>query len=157
MTVKWEKKTHTNCAGESFVVNFPTHVHLEINFKISKERPNQQYFNWQERLNQQYFNGQKTVKKICVLTDEKLDINHWLQNSSQKSLLWLVQQSAVYAGSAWTVTKLLRIRPYKITVVPEIKLWIMKKKLRFVIGLSIMCMIDLLILSWHVSQMRLLF
>jgi hypothetical protein len=32
------------------------------------------------------------------------------------------RQSGVSVGSAWTATKLLHIRPYKITVVPEIKL-----------------------------------
>jgi hypothetical protein len=36
--------------------------------------------------------------------------------------LWqLSQQSGVSVGSAWTATKLLHIRPYEITVVPEIK------------------------------------
>jgi hypothetical protein len=29
--------------------------------------------------------------------------------------------NGVSVGSAWTATKLLHIRPYKITVVPEIK------------------------------------
>jgi hypothetical protein len=35
----------------------------------------------------------------------------------------LALQSGVAVGSAWTATKLLHIRPYKITVVSEIK-WI---------------------------------
>jgi hypothetical protein len=29
------KKTHTNHLGENFAVNFPTHVHLEIQFPNS--------------------------------------------------------------------------------------------------------------------------
>jgi hypothetical protein len=36
-------------------------------------------------------------------------------------LLRLALQSGVTVGSAWTAIKLLHIRPYKITVVPEIK------------------------------------
>jgi hypothetical protein len=37
--------------------------------------------------------------------------------------LWpLAQESGVSVGSAWTATKFLHIRPYKITVVPEIKI-----------------------------------
>jgi hypothetical protein len=40
----------------------------------------------------------------------------------------LAQQSAVSVGDAWTATKLLHIRLYKITVAPEIKLVVYDKK-----------------------------
>jgi hypothetical protein len=65
--------------------------------------------------------NRKPLKRNRVLTEEKLhDIGHRLENS-RKSLRWLAQQSGGSVGSAWTATKLLHIRPYKITVVPEIK------------------------------------
>jgi hypothetical protein len=68
----------------------------------------------------------KPLKRNRVLTEEKLDdIGHRVENSPRKSLRRLAQQRGVSVGSAWTATKLLHIRPYKITVVPEIKLWIM--------------------------------
>jgi hypothetical protein len=85
----------------------------------------------------------------CVLTKEKLDdIGRWLENSPWKSLQRLAHQSGVSVGSAFTATELLHIHLYKITVVPEFK------PVRFC-GLSVMCLTDFLILSWHFSQMRL--
>jgi hypothetical protein len=48
-------------------------------------------------------------------------MGHRLENSPRKSLRRLAQQSDVFVDSVWTATKLLHIRPYKITVVPEIK------------------------------------
>jgi hypothetical protein len=41
--------------------------------------------------------------------------------NSRKLLCQLALQSVVSVGSAWTATKRLHIRPYKITVVPEIE------------------------------------
>jgi hypothetical protein len=73
----------------------------------------------------------KLLKINRVLTKEELDdIGRRLENSSRKSLRRLALQSGDFVGSAWTATELLHIRPYKITVVSEIKpgLWIMKKK-----------------------------
>jgi hypothetical protein len=62
--------------------------------------------------------------------------------------LWrLTQQSAVSVDNAWTATKLVHIRPYKITVTPEMKPVDYEEERRFVTGLTIMCMTDLLILS----------
>jgi hypothetical protein len=66
------------------------------------------------------------LKRNRVLTEEKLDdIGHRLENSSRKSLRRLAQQSGVSVGSAWTA------RPYKITVVPEIKPMDYEKRVRF--------------------------
>jgi hypothetical protein len=46
--------------------------------------------------------------------------------------LWrLALQSGVSVGSAWIATKLLHIRPYKITVVPEIKPVCYEKRVMF--------------------------
>jgi hypothetical protein len=46
-------------------------------------------------------------------------------------LLRLARQSGVPVGSAWTATKFLHIRPYKVTVVPEIKPVDYGKRVRF--------------------------
>jgi hypothetical protein len=74
----------------------------------------------------------KPLKRNCVLTEEKPDdIGHQLENSPRKSLQQLAQQSGVSVGNAWTVTNLLHICPYKITVVPEIKPVNYKKRERF--------------------------
>jgi hypothetical protein len=64
--------------------------------------------------------------------EEKLDdVGNRLENSAQKSLWRLAQESGVSVGSAWTETKLLHIHPYKITVVPEIKPMDYEKRVRF--------------------------
>jgi hypothetical protein len=64
-----------------------------------------------------------------VVNEVKLDnIDHQLENSPQKSLWQLAQQSGVSVGSAWTATKLLYIRPCKTNVVPEISLWSMEQE-----------------------------
>jgi hypothetical protein len=58
--------------------------------------------------------------KRHVLAEEKYgDIGHQLENSPRNSLWRLARQSGVSVGSTWTATKLLHIRPYKITVVLE--------------------------------------
>jgi hypothetical protein len=47
----------------------------------------------------------------------------------------------------------LDIHPYKITVVPKTcGFW--NKNVVLVTGFSVMCMMDISILSWHFSQMR---
>jgi hypothetical protein len=93
----------------------------------------------------------KSLKGNRVLTEEKLDdIGYRLENSPRKSLRRLARLSGVSVGNAWTATKLLHIRRYKITVVPEIK------PVDYEIGLSIMCMTDFLIQSSHFSQLRLI-
>jgi hypothetical protein len=67
-----------------------------------------------------------------VLTEGELnEISHRLGNSPKKSLRRLSQQTGGSLGSAWTATGLLHIRPYKITVVPEIKPVDYKKKAKF--------------------------
>jgi hypothetical protein len=43
----------------------------------------------------------------------------------------LAQQGGVSVGSEWKATKLLHIRPYKITVVPEIKSVDYEKRVTF--------------------------
>jgi hypothetical protein len=64
----------------------------------------------------------KPLKRNHVLTEEKLnDIGWRLENSPRKSLWRLAERSGVSVVGAWTATKLLDIRPYKITFVPEIK------------------------------------
>jgi hypothetical protein len=67
------------------------------------------------------------------------DIAHRSENSSQKSLRRLPQQSGVVC-SAWITTKLLHIHPYKITVVLEIKPVDYEKRERF-------C-------NWHITHMH---
>jgi hypothetical protein len=44
-----------------------------------------------------------------------------LENSPRKILRRLAQQSGVSVGNAWTATKLLHIRSYKIAVPAEFK------------------------------------
>jgi hypothetical protein len=74
----------------------------------------------------------KPLKRSSVLTEEKLDaIGHRLENSPRRFLRRLAQQSRVSVGCAWKATKLLHIRPYKITVVPEIKPVDYQKRDRF--------------------------
>jgi hypothetical protein len=99
--------------------------------------------------------NRKPLKRNRVLTEGELDdIDHRLENSPRKLLRRLTLQRVVSVGSAWTATELLHIHLYIITVVSEIKPWIMKEELGFVIGLSILCMTDFLILGLHYSQMR---
>jgi hypothetical protein len=43
----------------------------------------------------------------------------------------LPQQYGVSVGGAWSASEMLFIRPYKSSVVPEIKLCIMKKRVRY--------------------------
>jgi hypothetical protein len=76
------------------------------NFQISEEYSNPRHFNLQ-----------KTVKNKGKLDDISLR----LETSPRKSLRRLAQQNGVSVGSAWTVSKLLHVLPYKITIVPEIK------------------------------------
>jgi hypothetical protein len=60
----------------------------------------------------------------------------------------LAQQSRVSVGSAWAASKLLHVWPYTITVVSKIKLVdYVKKEESFLMGLSVICMMDFLILS----------
>jgi hypothetical protein len=74
----------------------------------------------------------KPLKINRDLTEEKLDdIGRRLENSPRKSLWRLALQSGVSVGSARTATKLLHIRPYKITVAPEIKSVDYEQRVRF--------------------------
>jgi hypothetical protein len=59
----------------------------------------------------------------------------------------LALQRGVSVSSAQSATILLHIRPYKITVVPEIKPVDYEKEWGSVIGISIMCLTDFSILS----------
>ena len=57
-----------------------------------------------------------------VLTEEKLDeIGQTLERSPRKSLSRLSQKTGVSQFSAWKATKLLKLKPYKITVVQELQ------------------------------------
>jgi hypothetical protein len=74
----------------------------------------------------------KPLKRKRVLTEENLDdIGHRLENPPRKSLRRLAQQSWFSVESAWTATKMLHIRQYKITVAPEIKPVDYEKLVRF--------------------------
>jgi hypothetical protein len=65
-----------------------------------------------------------------ILTEQKLDdIGHRFEDSPRKSLRPLARQCSVCR--AWTATKLSHIRPYKITVVPEIKPLDYEKRVTF--------------------------
>ncbi|PNF37420.1 hypothetical protein B7P43_G16027 [Cryptotermes secundus] len=64
----------------------------------------------------------KKQSKRTVLTEEKVkDIQARLQISPRKSLRRLAQETGVSLGSARTATKLIKFRPYKVTVVHELK------------------------------------
>ncbi|PSN32373.1 hypothetical protein C0J52_25571 [Blattella germanica] len=56
-----------------------------------------------------------------VLTEEKLKIGQTLQRSPRKSLSRLSQETGVSQFSAWNATRLLKLKPYKITVVQELQ------------------------------------
>ena len=57
-----------------------------------------------------------------VLTEEKLDeIGQTLERSPRKSLSRLSQKTGVSQFSAWKASKLLKLKPYKITVVQELQ------------------------------------
>jgi hypothetical protein len=63
----------------------------------------------------------KKKSKSIVLTDEKVrDIEALLQISPQKSLRGSAPETSVSLESAFTATKLIKFRPYKITVVHEL-------------------------------------
>jgi hypothetical protein len=59
------------------------------------------------------------------------DIFRRFENSSLKSLRRLALQNGVSVGSAWTTTKLLLIRQYKITLIPETKPVDYENRVRF--------------------------
>jgi hypothetical protein len=62
----------------------------------------------------------KKQSKMIVLTAEDIrDIEARLQISPRKSLRRLAQETGVSLGSAFTATKLIKYRPYKVTVVHE--------------------------------------
>jgi hypothetical protein len=64
----------------------------------------------------------KRQSKRNITTEEKIqDIQARLQVSPRKSLRRLAQETGVSLGSALTATKLIKFRPYKITVVHELK------------------------------------
>jgi hypothetical protein len=74
----------------------------------------------------------KPLKRNPVLTEEILDdIHHQLENSPLKFLRQLTQEIGVSVGSVCTVTKLLHIFPYEISVVPVIKPVNYEKEARF--------------------------
>jgi hypothetical protein len=64
----------------------------------------------------------KKQPKRIVLTDEMVrDIEARLQISPRKSLRRLAQETGFSLGFALTAIKLVKFRPYKITVVHELK------------------------------------
>jgi hypothetical protein len=67
-----------------------------------------------------------------VLTEEKVqDTEVRLQISPRNSLRCLAQETGVSLGSAFTATKFIKFRPYKITVVHELKPPDYAAKIRF--------------------------
>jgi hypothetical protein len=72
------------------------------------------------------------LKRNRVLIEEKLDdIFRRLENSPRKPLRRLALKISVSVGSAWAATKLMHIRPHKITVVPKINPVDYLKRVRF--------------------------
>jgi hypothetical protein len=64
----------------------------------------------------------KEQSKRIILMEEKVrDIAARLRISPRISLRRLAQETGVSLGSAFTATKLIKFRPYKITVVHELK------------------------------------
>jgi hypothetical protein len=62
--------------------------------------------------------GKKSAKECHVLTTEKLDeIGARLKHTPQKSLRCLAQKTGLTKASAATAIKLLKLKPYKMTVV----------------------------------------
>lgn len=56
-----------------------------------------------------------------VLTEEKLDeVGERLEHTPQKSFQRLAQETEISMTSAWRATKLLKLKPYKLTVVHEL-------------------------------------
>jgi hypothetical protein len=118
----YEKTSYKSCRRK-FCLKFPytTCPSGETLSKLSKESSNPQHFNWQ-----------KAIKRVLCFNWGNLDDTcRHLENSPQKPLRQLALQSGVSVGWAWTATELLHIRPYKITVVPEIKPVDCEKGLRF--------------------------
>ena len=61
-------------------------------------------------------------QRTHVLTEEKFDeIEQTLERSPRKSLSKLSQGTGVSQFSAWKATTLLKLKPYKITVVQELQ------------------------------------
>lgn len=59
--------------------------------------------------------------KRRVLTEDKLDdIGERLERSPKKSLRRLAQETEISKYSAWKATKLLKLKPYKVTVVQQL-------------------------------------
>ena len=64
--------------------------------------------------------NKRNVKRR-VLTEQKLEeIEERLENSPQKSLRRLAQETDISEASAWKATKLLKLKPYKVTVGQEL-------------------------------------
>ena len=64
----------------------------------------------------------KAQRTHHVLTEEKLDeIGQTLERSPRKSLSRLSQKTGVSQFLAWKATKLLKLKPYKITEVQELQ------------------------------------
>jgi transposase len=65
----------------------------------------------------------KQKHKRCVLTEEKLDdIGARLEHTPRKSLKCLAQETGVSKSSARMATQLLKLRPYKTTVLNALQL-----------------------------------
>ena len=66
------------------------------------------------------FDKKRNVKRR-VLTEQKLEeIGERLENSPQKSLRRLAQETDISKASAWKAIKLLKLKSYKVNVVQEL-------------------------------------
>ena len=66
-------------------------------------------------------NKKKRIRKR-VLTEEKLDeIGERLEHTPTKSLRRLGQEARISKSSAWRATKMLKLKPYKVTIVHELQ------------------------------------
>lgn len=77
-------------------------------------------------------NNKKIVRRRHVLTEEKLDqIGERLEHTPQKSLNRLAQETGISKSSARTAAKLLKLKPYKIPVVQELRQTDPDRRVRF--------------------------
>ena len=62
----------------------------------------------------------RNVKRHVLMEQKLEEIGERLENSPQKSLRRLAQETNISKALAWKATKLLKLKPYKFTVVQEL-------------------------------------
>jgi hypothetical protein len=87
-------------------------------FRDERLPSRQTIYNYVNKLRTRLLTDKKQNYKQRVLTEDKLDgIGAKLDHTPWKSLICLSQETEASNSSAWRVTKLLKLRPYKTTVI----------------------------------------